>query len=386
MNIEINCINKWINYDSPSDLLMHLIYLGIPEVDNKIRSQKVQMGMRQGLKEGRWNVKPPIGYIPGKDELGKTLMQLDPLKAPLIKELFSTFALGLYSQNEILKMSKFKDLKLSKSNLSRILKNILYVGDIKVREKDNEPEEIVRGKHKIIIDRDTFNKVQYQLNERSRYNQKPKKYNDILYLRGHLKCKKCGGNLTGSGSKSKTGAKHYYYHCNPRKGCNERFKIKDAHSELINLFRVMKPSSEVCDLFELVLEDHYKTSKQSQYNDIKKVKSDIQGLELQKDKLMDKLLDEVISNEVFTKYTKNIDKDLSERSNELSNLNDYQKDLSEYINYGLKLMQNLETLFELSNVNIKNKLLSSIFEEKIEFDGVKYRTPILKEGIGFIYE
>jgi site-specific DNA recombinase len=385
LNIEINCINKWINYDSPSDLLMHLIYLGIPEVDNKIRSQKVQMGMRQGLKEGRWNVKPPIGYIPGKDELGKTLMQLDPLKAPLIKELFSTFALGLYSQNEILKMSKFKDLKLSKSNLSRILKNILYVGDIKVREKDNEPEEIVRGKHKIIIDRDTFNKVQYQLNERSRYNQKPKKYNDILYLRGHLKCKKCGGNLTGSGSKSKTGAKHYYYHCNPRKGCNERFKIKDAHSELINLFRVMKPSLEVCDLFELVLEDHYKTSKQSQYNDIKKVKSDIQGLELKKDKLMDKLLDEVISNEVFKKYTKNIDKDLSERRNELSNLKDYQKDLSEYINYGLKLMQNLETLFELSNVNIKNKLLSSIFEEKIEFDGVKYRTPILKEGIGFIY-
>ena len=85
--------------------------------------------------------KQPIGYIPGKDELGKTLMQLDPLKAPLIKELFSTFALGLYSQNEILKMSKFKDLKLSKSNLSRILKNILYVGDIKVREKDDEPKK-----------------------------------------------------------------------------------------------------------------------------------------------------------------------------------------------------------------------------------------------------
>jgi site-specific DNA recombinase len=385
LNIEINCINKWINYDSPSDLLMHLIYLGIPEVDNKIRSQKVKMGMRQGLKEGRWNRGQPIGYIPGKDELGKTLMQLDPLKAPLIKELFSTFALGLYSQNEILKMSKFKDLKLSKSNLSRILKNILYVGDIKVSKKDDEPEKIVSGKHKIIIDRDTFNKVQYQLNERSRYNQKPKKYNDILYLRGHLKCKKCGGNLTGSGSKSKTGAKHYYYHCNPRKGCNERFKIKDAHIELIDLFRAMKPSSEVCDLFELVLEDHYKTSKESQYNEIKRVKSEIYKLEDTKDKLLIKLLDSVIKDEVYTKHIKNIDKELTKKSNELVNLNDYQKDLSEYINYGLKLIQNLETLFELSNVNIKNKLLSSIFKEKIVFDGIKYRTPILKEGIRFIY-
>ena len=29
--------------------------------------------------------------------------------------------------------------------------------------------------------------------------------------------------------------------------------------------------------------------------------------------------------------------------------------------------------------------MSSIFEEKIEFDGVKYRTPIFKEGFQFIY-
>ena len=72
--------------------------------------------------------------------------------------------------------------------------------------------------------------------------------------------------------------------------------------------------------------------------------------------------------------------------NELLNLNDYQKDLSEYINYGLNLMQNLETFFEQSDVHIKNKLLSSIFDEKIEFDGQKYRTPKFKEGFGFIYQ
>ena len=89
---------------------------------------------------------------------------------------------------------------------------------------------------------------------------------------------------------------------------------------------------------------------------------------------------------MFTKHTKNIDKELIEKRNELSSLNDYQKDLSEYINYGLKLMQNLETFFEQSDVHIKNKLMSSIFEEKIEFDGQKYRTPNFKEGFGFIYQ
>ena len=72
IGIEVNCIGKWINYSDPSQIMMQLMYLGMPEVDNKIRSQKVQMGMRQGLKEGRWNVMQPIGYVSGKDELGKT--------------------------------------------------------------------------------------------------------------------------------------------------------------------------------------------------------------------------------------------------------------------------------------------------------------------------
>ncbi len=385
IGIEVNCIGKWINYSDPAQTMMQLMYLGMPEVDNKIRSQKVQMGMRQGLKEGRWNVMQPIGYVSGKDELGKTLMQLDPIKAPLIKDLFSTFSLGVYSQNEILKMSKFKKLKISKSTLSRVLRNTLYVGDIKIPAKYDEPERTVKGLHKPIVSREVFNKVQYLLASRNRNTSKQNKMRDDMYLRGHLKCVKCGGNLTGSASTSKTGAKHYYYHCNRAKGCKESFRVKDAHNELINLFRDLKPPVEVCDLFELVLEDYYKTSKQSQYNDMKRVELEIESLDTKKSKLLEKLLEEVISDEVYKKHNGSIEKELTEKRNELSNLKDYEKDLSEYINYGLKLMQNLETFFEQSDVHIKNKLMSSIFEEKIEFDGVKYRTPIFKDGFRFIY-
>ena len=151
-------------------------------------------------------------------------------------------------------------LKLSKSNLSRVLKNTLYYGKIKIPQYNEEPEQLINGLHKPIIDINIFQKVQYHLGLKSRYKQKPKKFNNTLYLRGHLKCIKCGNNLTGSGSKSKTGKIHHYYHCNPRKGCNERFKIKDAHLELINLFKSLKPAEEVCELFKIVIEDYYKNS------------------------------------------------------------------------------------------------------------------------------
>ena len=90
------------------------------------------------------------------------------------------------------------------------------------------------------------------------------------------------------------------------------------------------------------------------------------------------------------RYTKRhntkLDKELYEKKQALINLNNYQKDLSEYIEFGLSLMQNLEVFFEQANVSVKNKLMSSIFEEKIEFDGQKYRTPKFKEGFDFIYQ
>lgn len=384
IGVEVNCIDKWINYDDPTQIMMQLMYLGMPEVDNKIRSQKIHIGMRQSHKEGRWCVKQPVGYIPGKDELDKPLMQLDSTKAPLIKELFELFATGVYSQTELRKMAKFKQLKLSKSNLSRLLKNVVYTSKIKVKKYKDEPEQIVNGLHKAIINSEIFNKVQYQLNVKSKYKQKSTKHSETLYLRGHLKCIKCNGNLTGSASTSKTGAKHYYYHCN--NGCKERFKIKEAHTELKALFSELKPSDEVCNLFEMVLEDYYKTLKDNKYQQIKTTKNEITKIKSRQKKLLNKLLDQVISDKIYKTHNSNLENELYEKKQELETLNDYQKDLSEYIEFGLYLIQNIDVLFEKANVSVKSKLMSSIFDEKIEFDGEKYRTPQFKEGFGYIYK
>ena len=53
LNISVNSIDSWVDYDDPAQIMIQLMYLGMPEVDNKVRSQKVKIGMRQGLKEGR---------------------------------------------------------------------------------------------------------------------------------------------------------------------------------------------------------------------------------------------------------------------------------------------------------------------------------------------
>ena len=384
LGIEVNCIEKWIDYSDPTQIMMQLMYLGMPEVDNKVRSQKVRIGMRQGLKEGRWNVKQPVGFIPGKDELGKPLMQQDCIKAPLIKELFELFATGVYSQNELRTMSKFKSLNLSKSNLSRILKNPLYAGKIKVPAYNEELEEIIEGLHKAIIDSETFTKVQYQLGVKSRYKQKTNTTNDSFPLRGHLKCTKCGGNLTGSASKSKTGKKHYYYHCNPRIGCNERFKVALAHNSIQDEFNSLKPNEEVLNLFELILKDQFENSETSNKSIIKSINDKIKKLEKRKSSLLDKLLDELITDELFNSKDKELKSEIDKLKMERGQLNDYEKDAMEFTKFGIHMIKNLGSFFEKATVNTKQKLLSSIFKEKLVFDGGKYRTPILNKGIELI--
>ena len=97
------------------------------------------------------------------------------------------------------------------------------------------------------------------------------------------------------------------------------------------------------------------------------------------------MLEEVIDNETYKKHNENIDFEINNKKQKLINISDYQKDLGKHIEFGLKLIQNLDIFFLQGDIQIKNKLMSSILVEKMEFDGVKYRTPKFKESFGYIY-
>ena len=387
LGVEINCTESWIDYNDPSHVLILSVYLAGPEVENQIKSQKVKVNMRQGLKEGRWNRKQPVGYIPGKDPMNpnRPLMQIDPIKGALIAALLREFASGVYSQSELLKMPIYKSLKLSKSNLSRFLKNVLYAGKVRVPAHKEEQEVLVDALHKPLINYETFQKVQYQLEQRRRIKCKPALYNKELPLRGHLECPECGGNLTGSGSTGKSGKRHYYYHCNTKNGCNVRFKVKDVHDAFDSLMKDLSPPAEVLELFSLIMEDHYQDAEKTKYATIKSVQSKINSLEERKGKLLDKLLDNVVSNSVYTKNTAILDNDITELRIQLEGLGDYQNDLEEYVEFGTFLLENISELYHRADVKTKQKVLSSILEEKLTFTGKKYRTPKFKEAFSYIY-
>jgi site-specific DNA recombinase len=384
MNIDVNSSEEWIDHDDPSQQLLYMIHIGMPEIDNRIRSGRTITGTRRNLKDGRWVHSQPKGYIPGRDELGKVLMQPDPIIAPLITELFTDFSLGVYSQNELRNFPKYKLLNLSKSGLSRILNQIAYSGQIIVPEYKDEAETIVDALHKPLASREVFNKVQIELGNRKRIKHKTSKQNNLLPLRGYLKCKECGGNLTGSGSASGTGKKHYYYHCNRRKGCKETFKVALAHNAINKLFNQIKPNEEVCNLFEQILKDRFDNSELTNKSVLKSTDISINKTKSRKEMLLNKSLDGIIDDETFKAKNKELSDEIDKLKYERGQINNYEKDSMEFIKFGIHIIKNVGTFFEKATINTKQKLISSIFKEKLVFNGERYRTPILNKGVELI--
>src|SRR5690606_17061323 len=85
LGIEINCIENWIDYDSPDHIVMLSLYLSTPEAENSKISDRTITGTREAMKQGRYVKSIPKGYMSGKDSNNKTLIQPDPTIAPLIK-------------------------------------------------------------------------------------------------------------------------------------------------------------------------------------------------------------------------------------------------------------------------------------------------------------
>ena len=384
MGIEINAIEQWINHNDPNQLIILLMHLGIPEADNLNRSNRIKEGIRNNHKHGRYVVSLPRGYIPGKDEDGKVLMQPHPEKGKLITELFNEYSKGIYSQNQILTKEKYKPLGLDRNSLSRILNNPIYCGKIKVCAYKDEPEQIVDGLHKPLISKEIFKKTQIELGLRRRIKNKPKKINSLLPLRGFMKCVRCGRNLTGSGSKSKTGKKHYYYHCNPRKNCNERIKINHAHEALKNYLNELKPNKGVTELFKVILKKKYEQNSNSKLSHLKSLEEKINKLEKRKNALLDRNLDGIISNEEFKIKNIELDEQIHKLKKEISQLENYNTETMEFVNFGIHLIQNIGKFFEKSDMTTKTMLLSSIFNEKLVFEDNKYRTPVLNKGLELI--
>jgi len=97
-----------------------------------------------------------------------------------------------------------------KESIRTILKNPLYVGMVRYKDK------AYRGEHEGIVDKKKFKKVQALLEENQRERGRIEKNNHQYLLKGKIRCGSCKSFMTPKSAKS---GKYFYYSCT----VNERF-------------------------------------------------------------------------------------------------------------------------------------------------------------------
>ncbi|MCZ6594729.1 MAG: recombinase family protein, partial [Bacteroidetes bacterium] len=240
--------------DTPENLIPFILNMLLPQVENERRGLNTKRGMRQAQREGRWTGTAPNGYRWYREN-DKSLLTPN-VKAKLVRLAFEEFAKGIFTSEEIRRKLVKKGLKCSRSQFSRLLRNPVYIGQIKIERWKDEPEEIVIGLHEPLINEELFNEVQSILEGRIKKSKVRSSRDEKLPLRGFLQCRICGGNLTGSASRSRTGARHFYYHC--QKGCRERFRADEANGQFVSFLGGFKIPDEVLTLYYHVMEDVFK--------------------------------------------------------------------------------------------------------------------------------
>lgn len=384
LGIEVNCIDSWIDYEIPESSFMLGMQLINSEVENRKISNRTKSGTRRALLEGHFTNRPPLGYMPGVDEVNKNLMKPHPENSILVEGLFLEYSTGLYTQQEILKKYKEKGLNINKSTLSRLLENILYMGKIYVKEYKDEPAQIVQGKHRALVSEEIFYKVQNVKNGLKIDKRNNKKNNSNFPLTGFLECSECGGRIYGSetnnGNSKRFKKYYYYYQCNSGSKCR-RYVNNIIHNALIEELKKIKPSKGIEKLFEQMLVDEYKRVNKNRINELDRLQKEFDKKNESRKKIVFLLVDGSIGKEEFDIVNNSLKEELQNLEMRKIDLMDYKKDLNYYVSFGLSLIENLDKIYEKCEIELQRKLLGSIFSEKLVFENNSFRTLKYNEAI-----
>ncbi|MCF8278636.1 MAG: recombinase family protein [Flavobacteriales bacterium] len=254
------------------------------------------------------------------------------------------------------------------------------MGKIEVPAFDNEPHKIIEGNHDGLISEELYFKVQEVLS-----GNQPKKrvsssiQNEVLPLRGILKCSSCGEKLTGSHSRGKMGTRYAYYHCNH---CHqERYRtemVNDAITEILDSMRFSRSSKEI---FEEIVKRLLNGDVKSKKVEIKKLQEIISKQEERIERLQDNLADNVISTDDYMTMRSRYSQAKQEAQNELRKFREDASDKTNLIEKAVSTIESLGQGYKKADAEAKIRLLSSIFPEMIEFDGKKCRTPKINQAV-----
>ena len=381
LGVEAQAIEQPLDFEIPESKIMLAVYLAAPEVDNDRRALNIFHGVRRAKKEGRWLGGCLRGYVNTRDANNRPIILPEGGKQEeLVKRAFKEYATGLYNIEELRKILYKEGLKCARNPFWTLLRNKGYIGKVLVPAYKDEAAYWTDGQHEPIIDEVTFYTVQDILEGRKK--KMPNKFQtvrDEFPLRGFLKCPRCGNNLTASASTGRWGGKFYYYHCS--KGCKERQKAEDMNKAFIKYLIKFKSNAQSSLLTAEVLKSRLKDQNNEGKQELEKLQKEIAKQKQRLKNGKDLMLDGEISASEYKEMKYEIEEAISKLGVDETKLREGIENYNGLVEDSLDIVQNLDKYYISKDTEVKQRIVGSIFPEKLVFENNEYRTPRINKGV-----
>lgn len=195
----------------PEGILLEAMLEGDAEYRSVAMAEDIKRGLAYNAANCMVTGSIPFGYRRGEDYR----LELDPDRAPIVKEIFDRFLAG-WQFSAIAEDLNRRGIvtatggQWNKGSFHRLLKNERYTGvyiygDVRVE-----------GGVPMIISREEWLVAQRQLQTKKHPQGRPTRRADYL-LTGKLFCGRCGSPMVGISGTGKSGEKHHYYACQGRR-------------------------------------------------------------------------------------------------------------------------------------------------------------------------
>lgn len=202
LGIEIHFANETLDLTSRGGRLAADVQVVVAVDYIRNLREEALKGIHGRLKQGILPHHAPLGYLDcgaGKPKA------IDPVRGPLIRHLFETYATGAHNLRDLTSQAVALGLRNANGNPLRLtqihymLRNVFYAGVIRSAHFG-----LFAGAHEPLVLRALFDRVQEILS--GKFVRRTKRH--FFLFRRLLRCRSCGRSLIGSKVKG-----HVYYRC-----------------------------------------------------------------------------------------------------------------------------------------------------------------------------
>ena len=190
-------------------------------------------------------------------------------------------------------------------------------------------------------------------------------------------CPLCGRNLTGSASKGRRGDKFFYYHCS--NGCKERRKAEDLNALVLEMMKKFRSNPRSLDLYGDLLKKQLRTSSGENITEAERVSKDIDKNKQRLKNAQVLILDGEINPTEYKEMKIKLEEDLIRLTAEEIKVQGNKGNYEKHIDICVWIMKNLDRFYDAADTATKQRIIGSIFDEKLILEENHCRTTLINE-------